>query len=307
MQTTLIAPGMAPGIVPIAVPQTRADKEQAIAMMSEAMRESIRRDKAAGRLTPQTVAKFASLHLTLDDGSNKPVTPAAHHWLWLTLACDLRIKKLLIISQPETAKTTWIVGGLVGAYIGFYPEHSVIIASVSGEVASKRSMMLRAMAETPSWQSTFPGVLPVSAREGFKWIETEWSLAPNGQPHAGRLHPTVFAVGRGGAVIGSRANVIIGDDLLDFDSTRTQGSRDTDARWVQTSLLTRAKARVGRQIFIGNAWHPEDYYARAEREGGWVVCKTRTLSDGPEVYATITYPDDWKYEMLGEPIGRAEV
>lgn len=301
MQTTLVAPSVMPA------PQTRSDKEQTIAMLSEAMRESIRRDKAAGRLTPSTVAKFASLHLVLDDGSNRPVTPAPHHWLWLELVCDVRIKKLLIISQPETAKTTWIVGAYLGCLLGFHPEQQIILGSVSEKTAEKRSMMLRAMVETPNWQSTFPRVLPVAASDGFKWVTTEWSLAQDGQPYAGRIHPTVFAVGRGGSVIGGRANTIVSDDLLDFDSTRTQGQRDTNARWIHSEFLSRRKSRVGRILMIGNAWHPEDYYARAEREGGWVICKTRTLSDGPEVYATVTYPDDWRYEMLGEPVGRAEI
>lgn len=274
-------------------------------MMREAMRESIRRDKKAGRMTAQTIAHFAALHLTLDDGM--PVTPAAHHWLWMALACDVRIKKLLIISQPETAKTTWIVGGFVGCYIGFYPENSVIISSVDGETATKRAMTLRTMVETEDWQSTFRGISPVKAADGFKWNADEWSLAPNGTPRQGRLHPTMFATGRGGSVIGSRADLVIADDLLDFDSTRTQHQRETDSRWIHSTLLSRRKARVGRVIVIGNAWHPEDYYSKAEREGGWVVCKTRTLSDSKEVYADLTYPDDWQGPILGEVVGGAKV
>lgn len=284
---------------------TRQQQEQSVQMMREAMRESIRRDNKAGRMTAQTVAMFAALHLTLDDGS--PVTPAAHHWLWLALACDARIRKLLIISQPEAAKTTWIISGFVGCYLGFNPESSVIVGSVTKDVAEKRSMTLRTMVETPDWQSTFRGVLPIKAADGFKWNTDEWSLAPSGTPRQGRLHPTMFAVGRGGDVIGSRADLIIADDLLDFDSTRTQHQRETDSRWIHSTLLSRRKAKVGRVIVIGNAWHPEDYYSKAEREGGWVVCKTRTLSEGQNVYADLTYPDDWQGPMLGEVVAGAKV
>jgi hypothetical protein len=285
---------------------TRQQQEQSIQMMREAMRESIRRDKRAGRMTAQTIAKFAALHLTLDDGCT-PVTPAAHHWLWMALACDENIKKLLIISQPEAAKTTWIVSGFLGCYLGFYPERNVIIGSVTKDVAVKRSLSLRTMVETPNWQSTFPNVLPIKANDGFKWTADEWSLAPGGKPRTGRLHPSMFAVGRGGDVIGSRADLVVSDDILDDDSTRTQHQRDGDERWMHSTFLARRKSRVGRIIIIGNAWHPEDYYAKAEREGGWVICKTRTLSEGREAWAELIYPDGWKHSMLGVPVGEAIV
>lgn len=251
------------------------------------------------------MAAYAELLLRTDDG--RPITPAAHHWLWLTLLCDERIRRLLIIAPPESAKTTWLISAFAGAYVGVWPERNIIIGSVSDEVAEKRALSLRAMVESPAWQAVFPGVLPVKASVGLKWTTAEWSVAPGGQPRAGRIHPTVFAVGRGGSVIGSRADLLIGDDLLDFDSTRTQHQRQMGEAWIHNSFLSRVKARTGRAVIIGNAWHADDYYAKARREGGWVVCHMGLLGDGADVYATLTWPDGWPAEArLGEPVGQAE-
>jgi hypothetical protein len=60
-------------------------------------------------------------------------------------------------------------------------------------------------------------------------------------------------------------------------------------------------AQYGRVIIIGNAWHHDDAHARLRQDGSWVVCHTPLLSSGPEVYASIYYPESYKGERLGEP------
>lgn len=269
------------------------------------LRDVIRRAKLAQRITPEAVIAYAALHL--GDDAGLPLSPAAHHWLWLRLACDERIRKLLFIAPPESAKTTWLISAYAGCHVGVFPERSVIIGSASGSIAEKRSVSLRAMVEAPAWQMTFPDVQPIKAGEGLKWSTLEWSVAPGGVPRAGRLHPTIAAYGTGGSIIGSRADLVIGDDLLDFDNSRTAHQRQFVETWMHNSLLSRRKAGTGRAILIGNAWHHEDLYAKARREGGWVVCHMSILSESSRVYANLTYPDDWPYERLGEPVAQADI
>lgn len=266
------------------------------------IRKAIQQAKTRNELTPEIVAAYAALHLTTDD--NVPIEPAAHHILWLRLLCDERIKKLLIIAPPESAKTTWLQAYL-GCRLGFWPEQSIIIGSVSGPVAEKRSLSLRAMVDNATWQATFPGILPVKAAEGLTWATTEWSMAPGGRPRSGRIHPSIASYGTGGSVIGSRADFVLGDDLLDMRNSRTAHQRGLVETWFHSSLLSRRKSRVGRSVLIGTMWHHDDLYAKARRDGSWVVCHVPLLSDGPDVYAELSYPDSWRYERLGEPISRA--
>lgn len=252
-------------------------------------------------ITPRAVYAYAELLLQTD--SNRPITPAPHHKLWVELLCDWRIKKLLIIAPPESAKTTWTIAAYLGCKVGIFPESNTIIGSVSGSVAEQRALSLRGMVTTEDWQAAFPNVLPVQATSGLKWEAWRWSLAPWGLPTPGRLHATVSAYGTGGSVIGSRADEIIADDLLDEDSSRTAHQRALVARWFHTSLLSRRKARVGRIVVIATAWHHDDIYAQIRREGDWVVCHIPLLSEGETVYAELSYPDDWPYEMMGEATG----
>lgn len=261
----------------------------------------IRQAKARKRLTAEAVAAYAWLHVV--DGDGRPIEPAAHHWLWLRLICNHDIKKLLIIATPESAKTTWLMAYL-GCSIGCWPEWPRIIAAVSGPVAEKRSLAIRTATTSPQWRTTFPGVQRAG---GMKWETTEWSMAPDGQPKRGRIHPTVFAVGTGGSIIGSRARELFADDILDFDNTRTAHQRDTVDTWLHNSFLSRRSARIGRVVIIGNAWHHDDSHARIRRRGDWVVCHTPLLSEGSQVYADISYPDDFTGERLGKPVSKTRL
>lgn len=264
------------------------------------LRTMIQEAKRRKMLTPNIITAYAELHLVDDDG--QPIRPAAHHRLWLQLLCDERIKKLLIIAPPESAKTTWSISAYLGCRLGVFPEQSIIIGSASGAVAEKRSLSLRTMTGNADWQTTFPGL---ARAEGMKWDPLEWSIAPDGKPFSGRLHPTVAAYGTGGAITGSRADLVLADDLLDFENSRTAHQRGLVEQWLHNSLLSRRKSRTGRAIVIGTAWHPSDIYAKARQEGGWVVCHTPLLAVGTMFYANLSYPDDWPYEMIGEPVAGA--
>lgn len=263
-------------------------------------------------VTPEAVAAFAML--VLEDDEGRPITAAAHHALWLRLLCDWRLPKLLIEAPPESAKTTWTILAYLGCRLGVFPEQNVILASKDGPTAEARSLALRLMVRSERWQWLFPDVLPAA---GLKWESMRWSLAPNGRPRPGRLHPSIAAYGTGASITGSRADEEVADDILDYVNTRSETERKFINEWVHNSLLSRRKARVGRIVMIGTCWHPDDAYSRAERGGDWVVCKTpllqedgdgNPLPEGSGAFAELIYPDDVPAEWrIGEPVGQAEV
>lgn len=278
--------------------RSREGHEAHIARLRVAMRRLIQSCASRQAITPECVYAYAALHLTTDSGI--PIAPAAHHVLWVKLLCDPAITKLLLIAPPESAKTTWVISAFVGCYIGIWPERSVIIGSTSGPVAEKRSLSLRVSVESRAWQATFPRV---SRAIGLPWKTNEWSLARDGMPHAGRLHPTVGAYGTGGSVVGSRADLVIADDLLDYANTGTQFQRQFVERWFHSVLLSRRKSQTGKVVVVGTAYHHDDLYEHLKADGSWVVCHIPLLSDTPEVYATVSYPDDYTGQRLGESIG----
>lgn len=287
---------------PLVGPHWRPAAERQYLSIRAALRATIQRAKASSvGVTPEVVAAFAALHMSTGDG--EPITPAAHHALWLQLMCDPAINRLLIVGTPESAKTTWALA-YAACHIGFWPERSVIIAAVSGSVAEKRGLALRNIIESAAFAQTFPSVRPAA---GMPWTATEWSVAENGRPHAGRLHPTVAAYGTGGSIGGSRAYLVIADDILDDDNTRTQHQRNVVDAWFHKMLLSRLVARDGRAIVINNAYHHADIVSQLRQSEAWVTCAIPLLTEGPAVVAHLTYPDDYVGRPIGQPVGAAEV
>ena len=263
------------------------------------LRAHLRRAKKNKQITPEAVAAFAMLHMQTNNG--EPIFPSDHHLLWLRLMCDPAIRQLLIVGTPESAKTTWALA-YAGCHVAFFPDWPVIIAATSGEVAEQRCLSLRTIVESAEFKRTFPNVKP--ARR-MPWTTTKWSMAEGGTPKPGRIHPTVSAYGTGGSIIGSRARLILADDILDYENTRTKHQRDVVDTWFHTSLMSRLIAKDGRVIVIGNAHHHDDTVARLRKNEGWVSCWIPLLSDGPEVIAHLTYPSDFLGEPIGEPVGIA--
>lgn len=241
--------------------------------------------------------EWAGLHVRNEE-TGRPIRPAAHHWLWLTLMCDPTIQRLLITAPPESAKTTWAMAYLATS-IGYRPERPRIIASSTGAVATRRSLAVRTAVDGEAYRETFPGV---ERAKGLQWEAHGWSVAPGGRAYPGRIHPTLSAYGTDGPVTGSRAAEIVADDLLDERNTRTPYQRGLVYRWIHNSLLSRVMAQVGRVIVIGTVWRHDDPYDRLKRLPGWVWCNIPMLSDGPEVRATIYYPPDHPGQRLGQVV-----
>jgi hypothetical protein len=270
--------------------------------MLAAFRRLIQRAKTTGAgITAEVVTAFAAVHMRTEGG--RPIAPAGHHRLWLSLMCDPFIRRLLIVGTPESAKTTWAIC-YAAAHIGFYPESPVILAAVSGSVAEKRSIALRNIIESDAFRATFPTVKPAV---GMSWTGTEWSVAEDGRPHAGRIHPTVSAYGTGGSITGSRGQLIIADDILDYDNTRTQHQRGLVDTWFHSLLLSRLMSQTGRVIVIGNTHHHDDTIARLRLSEAWVTCRIPLLSEGPAVIAELSYPDDYAGQPIGAAVGAAKV
>lgn len=253
-------------------------------------------------VTPAAVFAYAKLHLLTDEGL--PVTPTPFHRLWVELLCDLSIPRLLILSPPESAKTTWVISAYAGLNIGVFPQRPIIVGSATGGVAGDRVLSLRTMTESDEWRLTFPNVRQA---RGMTWETYKWSVAPGGVPYPGRIHPTVAAYGPDGGITGARAFLSIGDDIVDDKNSRTAKQRKIVSNWAHKTFIPRVKSRGGLIRLIGTAWHPNDVYSELKESGDFVVCRTPLLSESNLVYAEITYPDGWAGPIIGQRLGQAEV
>jgi hypothetical protein len=278
------------------------DKQSQLLSLTEqstkALIQFVRNEK---KVTPQCVYAYASLIFKDDEGL--PIIPAEHHKVWTELFCNETIKKLLIISPPDSAKTSWAMAYL-GCLIGKNPDKNYIVGAVTDDVAEKRSLSLRNTIESQIWKEMFPDVM---RNEQMKWEQSEWSIKSIKSSPTGKLHPTVRSYGtNSSSIIGSRADFLLGDDLLSKENTATQGQRVKFEDWMDQQFLTRRKPK-GRTILIGTAYNAADYYAKIRRNPmGWVICICQSYQENG-FNIDIYYPDDWKGVMLGESMEAANV
>jgi hypothetical protein len=271
-------------------------------------RQTISDGLAAGKMTPEVVEAYAGLLLRTETGV--PIRPAPHHRLWLQLLCDDRIPELLILAPPEAAKTTWIVSAWAGCRLGFFPEQPIIICSATGPIAKRRTLSLRNQTQTISWQSAFRNV---RRADSMMWRMEEFALAPDGTPFPGRIHPSAAAFGVDGSITGARGRIIIGDDIITRINAKTAYQRTQVKEFVHSTLFPRLMAQgepgeaagVSRKVLIGTPYNPDDIYAELIDTGRYVVCSTPLLGTEASLertpyYATLTYPDSWPYDTLGE-------
>lgn len=71
--------------------------------------------------------------------------------------------------------------------------------------------------------------------------------------------PTISCVGSGGTILSKRADLIIGDDILDEENTRTPEQRKKMFDWYVNVLLPVLEPD-GMVVIDGTVWHPEDLY-----------------------------------------------
>lgn len=112
-----------------------------------------------------------------------------------------------------------------------------------------------------------------------------------------------------------RPKLIIGDDVENLESVRTQEGRDKTARWWRGEVLG-ALAHDGRVILVGNWLHLDGLLARMKATGRYKVLEFALLRDGdgtelercvwPALYPTQTAIDN-KREELGDIAFRREM
>jgi hypothetical protein len=143
------------------------------------------------------------------------------------------------------------------------------------------------------FHKVFPHIKP-----GALWTNTEFSVDREGFDVK---DPTVIVVGTEGNMLGKRLDLVIGDDFLNEDNTRTAYRRNGVNKWMRYTVLSRLERVTqdikqkfaSRIILIGNALHGDDFMHEAEKMG-WksVRYPVRDANGKP------TFPKRWTEEAI---------
>lgn len=195
-----------------------------------------------------------------------PITTAfaKHHLLWLDLLQqveDGKIKRLMGLMPPGSAKSTYSSVVFPTHYLGRFPRRSIIIASYGSDLPHKFGRKARAMVRQINYQRIFDASLSEESA-----AVDEWALS-NGSEW--------MAKGILTGITGNRVDGVVWDDLI-------KGREAADSELVRNKtwdayfddLLTRKKPSAF-EVGVTTRWHeddpagrilPEDYSG----ESGWI-------------------------------------
>jgi predicted phage terminase large subunit-like protein len=160
-----------------------------------------------------------------------------------------KIQILILVEPPRHGKTEQVSRRLPAWYIGRHPTENVVVGTYSDMFAEDLGADVRSIMNSPAYKQVFPNV-----------------KLQRGGTAKNRLQTTdgglLFFVGRGGALTGRGAHILILDDLIKDDKeAKSPAIRDQAWNWLTKVAMTR---RMGRKLVIitFTRWNSDDPIGR---------------------------------------------
>lgn len=219
-----------------------------------------------------------------DESTGRPVQQAALHEEWHRLA-DTH-PRLVIQAHIESAKTSsltiartlWLLGRNPGLRVA-------IVSNTHGQAAKILRVIAQYIEKSAELHEVFPDLKPATP-----WTDSALTVQ---RPHVSK-DPSVQGFGLHGAVIGSRLDLLVIDDVVDFENARTAEQREKVVGWVLSTLMGRLTAG-GRVLVVGTAFHPEDLLHRLAAQG-WPSYRFAVEDED----GNPRWPERWSRQRIAE-------
>lgn len=244
-----------------------------------------RRDKQAilARVDPSAFIQFA-----LRDPHGLPLVQApVHRELQLFLTAHSRA----LVELPRDHGKTVQVCGRVLWELGTRPGLRVKLVCATDALTADRSRFLREqISHNPLVGVVFPHLLP-----GRPWMAEAFTVLRPAEV----VGPSVAAFGVGTGSTGSRADLLVCDDIVDVRSLHCPGERRR-VRDYFTNNLVNLLEPDGRFWGLCTPWHPDDLNAHLKANPSYAVMRRAV---GPHLEPV--WAEKWTSEKLAER--RAEI
>ncbi|CAN5488501.1 hypothetical protein BH11PLA2_BH11PLA2_52190 [soil metagenome] len=246
---------------------------------SEAMTAMIR----VARIDP---CEFLRVIL-MEPGAGRDPMAAVHRGLQNHLSGHSRA---LVELPRDHGKTTQVCLRVLWE-LGRNPKLRIKIVCASEAIARDRSRYLRQLIEqNPRVRSVFPHLM-----QGDSWLATAFSVA---RP-PGILGPSVAAFGIGAASTGTRADLLICDDIVDVKSIYSKAQRDRVADDFFNNLLNLLEPD-GRFWSLSTPWHADDLNSRLKKNTAYSLFRQAITTNLDPIW-----PEHWSTQRLEQR--RAEI
>ena len=201
--------------------------------------------------------------------------------------------RIAVSMAPRMGKSQMISIYYPAWYLGKHPDHKVIVASHTADLAVVMARKVRNLINTPEYQQIFPNTrIAADAKAAGQWNTTKGG--------------EYFSIGVGGALAGRGAHLIIADDPLSEQDIKAgnTSSLDSTYEWFSAGLRTRLMPE-GKICVLHTRWHQRDLIGRllkdsAMNEGGdkyEAFEFPAILNEGTENEKSI-WPEQWTLESL---------
>lgn len=155
-------------------------------------------------------------------------------------------------------------------YLGKHPNHKIIIATHTADLAVKMSRKVRNLLQTPYYQEIFPETEIASDAKAAG----AWNTTKGGE---------YFAVGAGGAVAGHGGHLVLVDDPLSEQDLMSGNLDilDNVYNWFMTGPRTRLQPDAGICV-LHTRWHQRDLIGR--------LVKDMTMNPDADQYEVFEFP-----------------
>lgn len=214
----------------------------------------------------------AFFNFVMKDERNERIRIAPHQ----EVALDFILKHQRSVNiWPIGHSKTYLSAALTLFLLGQEPmTRGAIISATQEQAAKPLGMVSDYLQHSRELRVVFPHLRPTQNKRE-PWTQTAITVdRPRGIRDA-----SLKAIGFNGAILGSRLDWIIIDDILTIENSATDDQRKKVIEWVDQAVLSRLEPSPKAKVVVFNTpWHPEDLVHVLERRG-WPTMRMNAVGD----------------------------
>ncbi len=191
---------------------------------------------------------------------------------------------MALIELPRDHGKSFQICGRVLWELGRNPELRIKIVCATEAVARERCLFIRNIIETNRLvEQVFPALRP-----GTPWTAHAFTIARTSES----IGPSVAAFGVGAGTTGTRADLLICDDIVDVHAIHSKVDRDHTCDYFTNNLMNLLEPE-GRCWCLCTPWHSDDLNGRLKKNPAFAVLRRPVGAELEPVY-----PEKWPTERL---------
>ena len=178
--------------------------------------------------------------------------------------------RVAVSMAPRFGKSMLISIFYPAWYLGRNPDHKVIVASHTADLAVDMARKVRNLMQTAEYRAIFPDVsVAADAKAAGKWNTNKGG--------------EFYAIGVGGALAGRGGHLIVIDDPISEQAIKTGNTDvlDSTYEWFRSGLRTRLMPG-GKLVVLHTRWHQRDVIGR--------LLKDAALNPEADQYEVFEFP-----------------